>query len=275
MLLSHKISIYFFNFQGILSFKTRDNSFTISKLMIIFNFILTPVLSFLMGLVSPSTILESFNLEVFKISSTSMFSLIMITSLNILYSFIAACIIYIQLWKQKKIIVLMQNSVKVFKFSQIDIEHKIYKELRRKSFETLVKTWLLGISWNLMYFIVLMKFNFKSCIIFEISNWNLGVPFYFVAFVNLFFNFFIALLKSFRSKLEHSEINFYEYEKIVLEYSNIYKLVTEFNNVLGLLLSLSVAFLVSFSTIRVIFQVLIFFKLKMKMIENFSSTWPG
>lgn len=248
---SYKIFVYFFNFIGVLCLKTRDNDLAVSQILLIFNLILHPFMALICYCISASVFINSVKTVIYDTWGSSKFLLFSLTSMSIMYIIVTFCVVYIQLWKRKIILILIQNCVKAYKFAQIAVDEEIKKEFERNCWTTLGISWLLGVVWNFRNFITLMKFNLTSFLLFEVFNYNVSFVIHLIAFVSLFFNFFVILLKSFRSKLKCSDRNSESYEKLIIEYSNFLKLVTEFNKVFGLVLSLSITLIMFYTTLRV------------------------
>lgn len=243
--------ICWFNFQGILSFRIQSGNLAISKLISFVNFILYPALTLVQRHISRSTIAENMNSGIYQDFFVSVFTVTLSASLSIFSSFLTVCVIYIQLWKQKKVLVLILNCVEAFKFFQISINKESFDEFIKKCWTTVGISLIIGVALNFANYYVFLKLSWTSLLLHVVSCWHTNSVIHLIAFVSLFLNYFVTLMKNFRSKLKHVEKNSKNYEKLVLEYSNIYKLVTEFNKLFGLLLSLSTTFLISSSTVLV------------------------
>lgn len=253
MRISSKFFIYFFNFNGILSLSLKDNILEVSKFFLIFNFSLQPVLTFVCFMIPKSLFVENVSQDFIKMQGSSRFLIIIAVSFTFLGVLLYYCVIYIQLWNQKRILSLIQSCVEAFRFSQPEIDKRLFDRFRMQCWRTLSISWLLAILWTFLNFYRTMKLSLESFLLFELLNWNYNIGIHFFALVSLFCNFFIFMLKSFNLRLERKIGNRRSLEKFAAEVSNLFKLLTDFNKLFNLLLSLSIAFFVSYLTVRVSF----------------------
>lgn len=248
---SIKFFVYFFNFHGILNLRIHKNSLKISKLLIIINLVITPYLCFIPFFLPLSIYVDYFKNEIIYIKGISKFLQATMIAILLQFYFITFCIFYMQLCNQKNILDLYSNCLRAFRYSKVEIEEKFLTSFRRSCWKTFRISIFISIFWNFISIISTLKPKFPSLLVLLLFNWNMNTVTYFAAFVSIFLNYFLCLLKVLNFKVENLLRRNLESQSLLTEFMNLYDLVKEFNKIFGLLLSLVVLFLVSNSTIRV------------------------
>lgn len=247
---SYKFIIWYLNTSGVLNLTSSGSKLEVSKLAVIFNALTFPLI-FCLGLSMPlsvykENIRESENF--FK--EVSVFMISSMITVNFQYTFIAFWCVYISIWKRQKIVLLVQKCVITFHHFQVSSSSEEFKELERKCLKTVCLTFAVAASVKVLGYFVSYKTSWASFYLVLVSEWFEGIVLPFFALSGIFLFYFSFLLRNLKMELERIDSKT-SLDCLASKFSNLFNNVTEFNEVFGLLLTLTAVFAISITTFRV------------------------
>lgn len=240
----------YLNLSGILNLKIDDDKPKVSKLSVAFNLLLFP-LFFCLNLTIPLTVFsENVRESANFIAAVSVFMFTTMVTVSFQYMLMTFFCIYISLWNRQKTIFLIEHCVKTFERFQLSKSSKKFMQLEQNCFKNVCLSLLASVLTKIVYFFVTFEIRWKSFFIAFIFEWFDGMVMAFFAFISIFLLYFLYLLHELNLEMESSSYD-PDSDQQPAKFFIIHDLVTEFNELFGLLLSLTVAFTISVTTIRV------------------------
>lgn len=86
----------------------------------------------------------------------------MVETLTVETSIIDVCCYYVQIWNQRNIFNLIQICKKAYEHSKLSHETETFKNFESKCFKTLFILISIGVFWNVLIYITMMRFRWQS-----------------------------------------------------------------------------------------------------------------
>lgn len=243
-----KIVIYCLNFSSVLSFSQKNRKLKVSKSLIVINFLLFPIIEILKWLPILSA-LAHLRKEYFSVHGLSAFLFGSLIVSSIVQRIVVVLVFYVQLWKQKKILKLIQNFGRLFVKFKLSTKSKEYQCFKRSCSAKLSILFLLILFSKCMNFYAVYNLSWESFLVYILTNFYRHISLCFLSLISLFISFFLLLLKHLTKKTaeicnQQGSINTRKVDQIYSEFSNLYTLLQDFDSIFATVLSINIAALI-------------------------------
>lgn len=246
----YKFVMLYLNLSGILNLTITEDKPKVSKLAVAFNLLVFPLL-FCLNLTTRLTVFnENVRESANFIAAVSVFMLTTMITVSFQNMTITFFCVYISLWNRQKTIFLIESCVKTFQIFQLSKSSKKFIQLEQKCCKNVCLSFTASALIKIVYFFVTFEIRWKSLYMAFIFEWFEGIVMAFFALMSIFLLYFSYLLQELKLEMKSSSYE-PDCDQQAAKFFIIYDLVTEFNELFGHLLSLTVAFAISVSTIRV------------------------
>lgn len=241
MKVAYRLIIYFFNFAGITNFSICGDSLNISRIMIFYNLISFPTVTYITTFFITFFYSKALNKDLVNLGSISQFSLAVIGLQAFQTVFTNVSCIYVQIWKRKKVLRIIEKCVKCSKLFNLASDAETLHKFEKKCFHTFCSTLSVIFSFHLISFFATMEVELVNIFVYSLFHWHDNIVLWFLTFISMFLRYFKYLLMSISLKLETS-INS-NYEELMDQFLIVSELLHEFNDVFNLLLSEGIIFM--------------------------------
>lgn len=250
----YKYLIYFFNYHGILSLKSKNNKLTVSNVLVLLNFLLIPFASVLFLSLYPILYEKILDPNVINFEKASVFMINATLVVCVEFYLVTILVVYIQLWNRKKILIFIQSCLKVSEMFKAQLGSKVFKGFEKVCIKKLlVILFIIAVHKVFMHFISTRTIT--SFFVLIIINWNEHTYLYFIIFCFVIISFFEAAVTSLNEEIETFDEFGRDkkvfYEMILNNLKHLLNLTNQFYNMFGFLFSLATIYLVSVLTVRV------------------------
>lgn len=231
---------YYFNFSGILNLKVNNGNVETSKLVLLCNIFSIPVLLLIL-IYMPHNIYDETlkNPDIFSYH-TSIFLAIMTASKELHHCVVAVIFVYTPIFKNRLILNFGRDCVKSYKIIVRSKKDSLDKLINKCCVDACLAIFLSTLL-NVLGDFIAFKISMLSLLVSLIISLFAHISFPLMVLFGCFFQFLLLLLRTMHSILEESSsvgLNLKRSDEILLNFSILYKLITDFSEAFGSLFSL-------------------------------------
>lgn len=251
---AYKFFLWYFNSSGITNLYVHETTVNVSKFMMLLNFFALPFAFFSSLLIVPAYSSNSTASEATPKGATHFVHLVSL-SYSVLSSLTIFFTVYYCIWNRNNMKKLIQNCIKIFYAFKLSSESSLFKAFEIQCFLNFGIFFFIMLSVKMYHFFIIYELEWRNIFIIVIFYWHESIVLIFMIFMSFFLFYFLLLIKHLNSQIEIMKSlrisQVFSFDALALKFLNLQKLIAQFHKVLGLHLSIIVAFSVMASTMKV------------------------
>lgn len=249
---SDRFALLFFSMTGVFNFKYENNVLKLSKFVMVYNIVATPLAAIFFYLLMTSSFLQDivFDNEKIGFDQISRFTLGLMIFDNFFIHFASLGSCVVQLWKRNYVFKFLNEVNELHSFLDDGLKEVFQKHATRN---TLIASFLCT-----TYVLV----QFSTCKISAVTfvfSFLLSRPYLlaygYLAFIKTFEAFLVVLLQDFDMKLkkflETTEFNLEDCQRLMTNHQRVHRLSEEFNSNFGFPMTMFTCFYTCITTLHV------------------------